>query len=186
MLNRNKDGLYYVSDNTGKRYQLDQGYGIKGNELRSSDIFYIIDSGLTEEEYENWMNNPNSEPLQENFVGWSYGAGFLDEDDEDTIEIIKEIIDEYESKEFYDLEEEEVQEFCQLMYDYIYEKLDRMYNGEKLNIGDLDVKISIGNYTISVPANADYIEGLECYLRKCVEDEIEYMKQKIKEDPGIE
>ena len=102
MIKRDKDGLYYVSEKTGKKYDLDYGSCINADKPCTSDICYILDSGFTEVDYYRWLKGEieRTDDNEEIFVGFFYGATFLAEEKykEEYTNIIKEIVDYYESK----------------------------------------------------------------------------------------
>ena len=219
MLKRDKDGLYYVSNKTQKRYELDLGFCIDGEKRLSSDICYILDSGLTEAEYFRWRNGlPCNKELNETFVGFFYGGTFLTENEnkEEYTNVIKEIVDVYESKIEYAFTEDRIFDFRNDIVDAAF---DEVINKNPVK-DKLDIKIQVGNRYITVPYTDNNYIGLYDFLRECrkdkvdiksktidemildtlnaykitnegcltevevkdLEDQIEYMKQKIKEE----
>ena len=98
MLKQDSDGLYYVSETTNRRYELAYGHSFCAD--KTDDICYILYSGFTEEEYKAWLNDEfeRTDDNVETFVGFFYGASFVEGDLEETNRIIKGYVDEFERK----------------------------------------------------------------------------------------
>ena len=102
MLKRNKEGLYYVSDTTGKLYFLHKGTSLDGDKEYTDDVCYIMYSGFTEIDHERWMNDEieRTDNNAEKFVNWFYGATLLEDKNyqEEYAKVIKYYVDEYEKE----------------------------------------------------------------------------------------
>lgn len=186
MLKRDKEGLYFVSERTGKRYDLDQGYGIAGDERKTSDIIYIIDTGFTEEEYEVHKKG-EIDWLEEEFVGYHYGAYFLStnydrEKDNLIISGIKSLIDNYESQITSIFTRGGIKGFYNAIEEVAYnEVVCKMQCGGKPNEDDIAIKIKVGNHDIVVPYTDNNYCRLYDFLMQCREDTVDIKVETEKE-----
>ena len=102
MLKRNHEGLYYISETTGKLYYLHKGTSLDGDKEYTDDVCYIMDSGFTETDHERWMNDEieRTDNNAEKFVDWFCGATLLEKKEyqEEYTKVIKYYVDEYERK----------------------------------------------------------------------------------------
>lgn len=165
MLKRNKDGLYYVSDKTGKVYELNYGSGISPDKPCTSDICFILDSGLTEEEYDKIMNNEEFEhEFITKFVNWFYGASFITDIYASEVQVIKDYVDEYERKKTYEFTEQGVEDFYNDAVDNVIEAI-KSYK-------TIDINIKVGNLEITIPNTSNNYEMLGAFLRECQKDTV--------------
>lgn len=168
MLKKDKDGLYYVSEKTGKIYYLHMGVAFETDGVVTDDVIYIMDSGFTEEEYARWINfHDNAEDLilNETFVNWFCGASFLTEDSKEYTKYIKKYVDEYESKKKYPFTEQGVKDFYDDSIANAFEMLTKTGRA-------IDIDIKVGNMEITVPDTADNYERLGAFLKECQEDTV--------------
>lgn len=89
MIKINSEGYYFVSD-SGIRYDLFEGVSMWGDRQYTSDIIFIVISGL---------NNEIDTPA-DHFVGYMYGASFLSDNIGEYEGYISEMVEEYEQKHF--------------------------------------------------------------------------------------
>ena len=163
----NNDGMYYVSDKTGIIYDLEMGMSIGVSPKRTSDKCFIVSREMTEEEYKQWLNGDYTKELNERIVGWFYGATFLTDDEykEEYVKIIKDYVDEYESKKIYSFTKKGVADFY---IDSINNALDLIERKGRA----IDIDIKVGKMHITIPDTADNYERLGAFLRECQEDTV--------------
>lgn len=184
MLKRNKEGLYYVSETSGKLYFLHKGTSLGGDKEYTDDIVYIMDSGFTEENYAKWMDGEieRTDDNVEELVNFFYGATFVEHDLKESEEIIKILVDKYESKKKYSFTNDGIYSFVcdieEMSYDEVVVK---MQNGKKPDEDKLAIKIQVGNHHITVPyTNNNYI-NLHQFLIECKENTVEIKPKSIEE-----
>lgn len=169
MLKKDKnDGYYFVSDKTSKRYELNEGFSINSEEERTSDIIYILDTGMTEAIYEKWINGEcPHEVLDEKFVGFCYGANALYEEDyfDEQVGYIKEIVEKYESQQIYKFSKEGIENFKESIDDAACDELSKYSFDES----KMAINITVGNHCISVPQTSDTYELLYAFLKESAE-----------------
>ena len=174
MLKRDKDGLYYVSDKTGRKYELDSGTCINADKECSSDICYILDSGFTEKDYYRWMNDEieRTDDNEERFVGFFYGALFLTDEKykEEYTKVIEEIVNYYESKKKYEFTKQGVENFYNDSIDNALITIEKTGRA-------IDIEIKVGKMEITIPDTADNYERLGDFLRECQEDTVPIRKE---------
>lgn len=186
MLKRNNDGFYYVSDNTGKMYDLDMGVTIGLHPSKKSDRCFIVSTDLTEDEYEIWKMGTGDKEIKEEIVGWFYGATFLEDDKykDDFINTIKEFVEEYESQITSIFSKVGIQGFYNAIEESSYnEVLYNMQHGRKPNEDKIAIKIKVGNQDIVVPYTDNNYCRLYDFLMECREDTID-IKRETEEDGG--
>lgn len=85
MLKKTVEGYVYISSKTNIEYALLEGVTIGGNEQYTSDIIFIM------------LTNPDYN-VDNNVVGFLFGADIMKTDPEGYEESIKEIVDEFEQR----------------------------------------------------------------------------------------
>ena len=174
MLKRNKEGLYYVSETTKKLYFLHKGTSLDGDQEYTDDVCYIMYSGFTEVEYEKWMNDEieRTDDNREILVNFFYGATFLEKEEyqEEYANVVKEYIDEYESKKKYNFTEQGVEDFYHDSIDNALEAIEQTGRA-------IDIEIKVGKIEITIPDTADNYERLGAFLRECQEDTVPTRKE---------
>lgn len=154
------DGKYYVSDKTQNRYTIELGMGVGTAPARTSDIYYIMWTGFTADEYERWLDDEIERENPEEFVGFLYGG------DEKYIE---EIVARYEIRKSYPFRNEGIIKFGEAIELAAMNEL----TNERPDFNKLDIKIQVGDHTIVVPQTANNYIGLCDFLFGCREDTIE-------------
>ena len=178
MLKKNKEGLYYVSEATGKMYYLSKGTSINGDREYTDDICYIMDSGFTEDEYTRWINDDDTvSHFNEVFVNWFAGATHLEKEEyqKEYEKVVKEYVDEYESKKKYPFTEQGVKDFYDDSVDNAFEMLT------KTGVA-IDIDIKVENMEITIPSTADNYERLGVFLKECQEDTVSIRNEDRKEN----
>ena len=169
MLKRNHEGLYYISDTTGKLYYLHKGTSLDGDKEYTDDVCYIMDSGFTEVDHERWMNDEieRTDDNAEKFVDWFCGATLLENEKykEEYEKVVKEYVDKYESKKKYEFTKEGVDAFYNDSVDNTLDSLDKTNQA-------IDIDIIVGDMKITIPCTADNYERLGAFLKECYEDTI--------------
>lgn len=169
MIKRNNEGLYYVSETTGKMYYLHKGTSLAGDKEYTDDVCYIMDSGFTEIDYERWMNDEieRTDDNVEVFVNWFCGATLLEKEEyqKEYEKVVKEYVDEYESKKKYEFTEHGIEDFYNDSIDNALESLDKTNQA-------IDIDIKVGNMEITIPCTADNYERLGAFLKECQEDTV--------------
>lgn len=85
MLNKTIEGYIFISSKTGIQYDLFEGVTIGGNKQYTSDIIFIM---LTSPDYN----------VDNNIVGYLFGASVVEEKLKDYEESIKLIVKEFEER----------------------------------------------------------------------------------------
>lgn len=177
MLKRNHEGLYYVSETSGKLYFLHKGTSLGGDKEYTDDVVYIMDSGFTEENYAKWMDDEieRTDDNAEVFVDFFYGATLLEKEEylAEYTKVIKDYVDEYESKKIYPFTKKGVTDFY---IDSINNALDLIEREGRA----IDIDIKVGKMHITILDTADNYERLGAFLRECQEDTVPIEREEKK------
>lgn len=99
MLKKDNEGFYFVSNKTNKRYELLEGVSVGTENKLSSEICFVLDTGLTEGEYKRWLED-EIESKEPDIVGFFYGIRSMIEsnDMEELGDTISELVENWESE----------------------------------------------------------------------------------------
>ena len=87
MFEKDKQGYYFVSERTNRKYDLMEMKTIGGERDYTSDIFVIVD-----------FHRSSNEMHQPNFLGYLWGATNFNPNDDETIKFVTELVERYEKE----------------------------------------------------------------------------------------
>ena len=185
MLKSNKDGLYFVSLKTRMVYNLEMGTTIGLFPCKTSDKCFILSTGLTEEEYDIFMQCKGDKEIDEKIVGWFYGASFLIDNQfkSDYVRTIQEFVEEYENRTYYQFTLDKLGLFYENIEDDALKELSKMQNVGRVDQDNLDINIRVGNHCITIPYTDDNYIRLNNFILDCRAETVDIkIESKVKDN----